>query len=221
MRRSRLRNSVAISVAASRFCKSLGELGQFLHLVAVLLVDGLKLLIDALQLFFGGFQLLHGGAQLLVGGLHLFAGSLHLLLAGFILLDDGLQPLARQGELGFQILNPLRLRRRPGVCAAAPASPSAVRFALLENDQGESFPLRLHGGPHMHHHRAGMPVKAHRNRLGIVRRLCFPAPLAGMPATQCAAPRAPASPGWRWARRRDESGTVRRARINAPACSPD
>ena len=112
-----------------------GELGRGLEIdqVAVeavelgvaighLLVDGGQLFVGRLQLFLGRFQLFVDALQLFVGGLDFFVGRLELLVGRFVLFLDGLQIVARLGELGLEFGDAARLvfaGRRVAARAAA------------------------------------------------------------------------------------------------------
>ncbi|MEZ5410051.1 MAG: hypothetical protein R2761_18625 [Acidimicrobiales bacterium] len=142
-----------------------GQHAQLLHLVPVLLVEGGQLLVHRLELLFRGLQLLHGGTQLLVGRLQLLVGRLHLLLAGLVPLDDRLQPLAGQVELGLQLPH-----------GAAPDPTVALHrllrcVELVEHHEHETVDPVVEGGNGPHQHRALHPFHRQPYRTAAHRTL--------------------------------------------------
>ena len=115
-----------------------------------LLVDRRQLLVGGLQLLLGRLQLLVDALQLLVGGLDLLVGGLELLVRRLVLLLDGLQVVARLGELGFELGDAARLAaaRRPGrsradrprrVAAGAVRCPGSASSNTIRKQRSRRF----------------------------------------------------------------------------------
>ena len=75
---------------------------EFVDLVTVLLVERRQLLVHRLEFLTRGLEFLHRGSEFFVRRLQFLVRCPHLLLAGLVLLDDRLQPPARQVELPLE-----------------------------------------------------------------------------------------------------------------------
>ena len=91
-----------------------------------LLVDGGQLFIGGFQFFLRGFQFFVDALQFLVGGLDFFVGRLEFFVGRFVLLLDGLEVVARLGQIALELGDAARMLpfcwRRGPVLASTAAS---------------------------------------------------------------------------------------------------